>query len=299
MNSVTRRLVILAIVVGLAGCSTTQNSQDRRDPFEGFNRAMFSFNDKLDQVALKPAATAYRDNLPDFVQIAVGNFFGNIADIWTAVNHLLQGKVADGLSDGMRVAVNTTLGFGGLLDIGSEAGLPKHKQDFGVTLGVWGVPSGAYVVLPFVGPSTLRDTAALPVDFQGDLWGDVTPVHWRNTGSVVRVVDQRAAFLDASSLLEDAALDRYEFVKDAFLQRRANKINDGESSYPAHPDNSTSLKDLSNSDTVNGVQLAPEKILSEPVRGSAFQPQVLAVETVESPPAAAISLGSSGSQQQD
>jgi phospholipid-binding lipoprotein MlaA len=135
--------------------------------------------------------------------------------------------VQDGSSDFMRVAVNSTFGFGGLLDIASEAGLQKHKEDFGQTLGTWGMGSGPYVVLPLFGPSTLRDTAALPVDIYGDVWAYTTPVDVRNTGIVVRAVDQRAAALDATNLLEDAALDRYSFVRSAYLQRRASLIRDG------------------------------------------------------------------------
>lgn len=211
--------LLFAAVLG--GCAVGSNP---RDPFENFNRAMFSFNDALDQNALKPAATVYRDTLPSFVQAGVGNFFGNIGDVWTAVNNLLQGKAADGVSDVMRVAINSTFGLLGLIDIGSDIGLQKHKQDFGATLGVWGVGSGPYVVLPFLGPTTMRDTAALPVDYSGDLWHTTTPVSVRNTGSVLRVIDKRAALLDASNLLEDAALDRYEFVRDAYLQRRASQI---------------------------------------------------------------------------
>jgi phospholipid-binding lipoprotein MlaA len=199
---------------------------------------MFTFNDKLDQVALKPAATAYQEVLPTFVQTGIGNFFGNIRDVWTAANNLLQGKGADGVTDIMRVAVNSTIGLLGLIDIGSEAGMPKHKQDFGTTLGVWGVGSGPYVVLPFFGPSTLRDTAALPLDWEGDLWQHTYPVTIRNSGTVVRVVDQRAAALDASSLIESAALDRYEFVRDGYLQRREDKIKGGDSRPPKQDDSS-------------------------------------------------------------
>lgn len=227
MNATARRfLALLMLAAVLAGCSTTRGEPDARDPFEGFNRAMFTFNDKFDEAALKPAATVYRSVLPSFVQTAIGNFFGNIGDVWTAFNHFLQGNIEKGLSDTMRVAVNTTFGFGGLLDISSEAGLPKHKQDLGVTLGVWGVPSGPYVVLPVLGSSTLRDSAMVPLDYKGDPWGQLTPVHTRNAGTLVRLVDRRAALLDASNLLEDAAFDRYEFVKDAFLQQRASKIDD-------------------------------------------------------------------------
>lgn len=215
---------LLGTVLALSGCATSSNP---KDPLENYNRAMFSFNDKLDQVALKPAATAYRDVLPSFVQTGIGNFFGNIGDVWTAVNNLLQGKLENGMTDIMRVAVNSTMGFLGVLDIGTEAGLPKHREDFGQTLGVWGMKSGPYVVLPVFGSSTVRDTAAFPVDFSADLWGYKDPVYVRNIGTGVRLIDQRAALLGASSLIEDAALDKYAFTRDAYLQRRQSLIQDG------------------------------------------------------------------------
>jgi phospholipid-binding lipoprotein MlaA len=210
----------------LSGCATATNP---KDPFEGFNRAMFSFNDTVDRVAVKPAATVYSNVVPGFVQTGIGNFFGNLGDIWTMVNNVLQGKVVDGLSDMMRVAVNSTLGLGGVLDIGSAAGMSKHKEDFGQTLGKWGVKGGPYVVLPIFGSFTLRDTVAFPLDFKADPWGYKKPVRWRNVGTVVRLVDQRAAVLGASNLIEEAALDKYEFVRDAYLQRRNSQVNDGES----------------------------------------------------------------------
>lgn len=222
MNAFRRVVALIALLV-LAGCATN----NPRDPLEPFNRAMFQFNDKLDQVALKPAAEAYI-KLPSFVQTGVGNFFGNLGDVPTAINNFLQGKLADGLSDVMRVAVNTTFGFGGLLDIGTEAGLYKHSEDFGQTLGKWGVRSGPYIVLPLFGSSTLRDTAAMPIDMESDPWHYTRPMRWRIAGSVVRVVDQRAGLLDASNLLEEAALDRYVFVRDAYMQRRQSKVYDGE-----------------------------------------------------------------------
>lgn len=225
MNTYAKQFGALGIALALSGCATTRNPQD---PLEGFNRAMFTFNDAVDKAALKPAATVYKSLLPSFVQTGIGNFFGNIGDVWTAVNNLLQGKVADGMSDIMRVAVNTTFGLGGVLDIGSEAGMTKHREDFGQTLGRWGVASGPYVVLPLLGSSTVRDTAALPLDYYGDLWTYKYPVRWRMVGSLVRVIDQRAVVLDASKLIEEAALDRYEFVRDAYLQRREGKIYDGE-----------------------------------------------------------------------
>ncbi|MGO4381356.1 VacJ family lipoprotein [Pseudoduganella sp. RAF19] len=214
----------LAASATLAGCA----GPNPRDPYEGFNRAMFSFNDTVDTYALKPAATAYKKVTPSFVQTGVGNFFGNLQDVWTAANNLLQGKIGDGMSDVMRVGINSTFGLLGVLDIASEAGLQKHKEDLGQTLGWYGMPSGPYLVLPLLGPSTVRDAAALPVDFKADPWQYKEPVNVRNIGTVVRVVDQRASLLDASTLLEDAALDRYEFIRDGWMQRRQSQVFDGE-----------------------------------------------------------------------
>lgn len=221
MNHLMRSLAILAMAAAITGCATSSP----HDPLEGYNRAMFEFNDKLDQAILKPTAIAYRETAPDPLQIAIGNFFENLSDVWTGANNLLQGNVEDGVNDIMRFSFNSVLGIGGLIDISSAAGMPKHKQDFGTTLGVWGVPSGPYVVLPLMGPSTVRDTVALPADMQADPWAYVDPARVRYVGSAVRLVDKRAAALDAFNLIEEAALDRYEFIRDAFMQRRESKIN--------------------------------------------------------------------------
>jgi phospholipid-binding lipoprotein MlaA len=222
----TWRGIVLALAVGatLAGCASTGTNP--RDPYEKFNRQMFKFNDAVDRVALKPAATVYKQVLPTFVQTGVSNFFGNLSDLWTGINNLMQGKGQDGMSDLTRFTLNSTLGLGGLLDIGSEAGLQKHNEDFGQTLGAWGVPSGPYLMLPLLGPSTVRDTAGIPLDIYADPWAYKEPVRWRNVGTALRAVDQRAAVLDASNLMEEAALDRYEFIRDGFLQRRQSKITD-------------------------------------------------------------------------
>jgi phospholipid-binding lipoprotein MlaA len=223
------RSLLPALAAGLllAGCAAPQNP---RDPFEKFNRAMFTFNDTVDRVALKPTATVYKEHTPSFVQTGVNNFFGNLSDAWSAANNLLQGKGRDGLDDLTRFGLNSTFGLLGVLDIASEAGLRKHNEDFGQTLGYWGVPSGPYLMLPILGPSTVRDTAVLPADFWGDPWTHKTPVRWRNTGIVVRTVDERAAVLDASNLLEEAALDRYEFIRDGYLQRRDSRVYDDDKS---------------------------------------------------------------------
>ncbi|GGB96574.1 MlaA family lipoprotein [Pseudoduganella buxea] len=225
MSRNTSVLLALAAAAALSGCAV---GPDKRDPMETWNRGVFKFNDTVDQYALKPVATGYKNVTPSFVQTGVSNFFGNLGDVWTAANNLLQGKGAEGMSDVMRVALNSTFGLLGVLDIASEAGLPKHKEDFGQTMGKWGVQSGPYVMLPLLGPSTLRDTVGLPLDMSADIWRYKDPVNVRNIGSVTRVVDQRAALLDASSLLEDAALDRYEFIRDGYLQRRQSQVYDGD-----------------------------------------------------------------------
>jgi phospholipid-binding lipoprotein MlaA len=203
----------------------TNLGNNPRDPLEGINRVMFNFNDGLDEYLLKPTAEVYRSVLPSFVQTAIGNFFGNAGAIWTAANNVMQGKLADGVNDAMRVVFNTTLGLGGVIDIASAAGMPKHREDFGQTLGRWGVPSGPYVVLPLLGASTLRDTIATPVDFKGDFLFSQTSVSVRNTTTVLRFIDRRASVLDAGRLIEEAALDKYVFIRDAYLQRRAGQIN--------------------------------------------------------------------------
>jgi phospholipid-binding lipoprotein MlaA len=217
----------LALAVGaavlLSGCATSTNP---RDPFEKFNRAMFSFNDAVDRTALKPVATAYKEATPSFVQTGVNNFFGNLSDLWSSANNFAQFKGQDGMNDFTRFAVNSTLGLLGVLDIATPAGLRKHNEDLGQTLGYWGVPSGPYLMLPILGASTVRDTVALPGDFWGDPWDHVNDIPWRNSGILLRAVDQRASVLDASNLLEDAALDRYEFIRDGYLQRRASRVLD-------------------------------------------------------------------------
>lgn len=228
LKSLARGAIIATSIWLLGGCATT-SSQDTEstltvDPFEKMNRATFEFNDKFDKAVFKPVAQVYADNTPSFVQTGIGNFFGNLNDVWTGVNSFLQGNFQDGFTDFMRVGINSTFGFLGVLDIASEANVPKHNNDLGQTLGVWGVPNGPYLVIPFLGPSVTRDAAALPVDFYGDPWSYVRPVSVRNTGEVVRLVDKRAGYLDSFNLMQDAALDEYIFVRDAYLQRIAGQI---------------------------------------------------------------------------
>ncbi|MFM9434347.1 phospholipid-binding lipoprotein MlaA [Janthinobacterium sp. CG_23.3] len=241
----------LAATAALGGCATANNPND---PFEGFNRGVFTFNDTVDKVALKPVAKVYKAVLPSFVQTGVGNFFGNLADVWSSANNLMQGKGEAGMSDFTRVMLNSSFGILGLFDIASEAGLTKHDEDFGQTLGYWGVTSGPYIMLPLLGPSTMRDTVALPLDIKADPWGYKDPVNVRNIGSGVRLIDKRAYLLDASNLLEGAALDRYEFVRDGYLQQRENKIFGAD----GNPRNKAKKDDAAALDTGAGAPVAAE-----------------------------------------
>ena len=220
-----RTLLVVLVVCLTTGCASV--GKNPQDPFEDYNRTMFDFNDKVDSAILKPVATAYAHVTPGFVQTGVGNFFGNINDVPTALNDFLQARPADGASDLARVVFNSTFGIAGMIDVATPAGLAKHDQDFGQTLGRWGVGSGPYLILPFIGPTTTRDALAMPLDFEMDPWGRLYPVALRNIGSAIRVVDHRAYMLGTSTLIEEAALDRYEFVRDAYLQRRQSKIYKG------------------------------------------------------------------------
>lgn len=228
--STARLAALLVLALALGGCAL---GPDRRDPFEPFNRGAMRFNDELDNAVLKPVATVYRDMVPALARTGVNNFFGNLGDAWSAVNNLLQFKIQNAAESTMRVSINTVLGFGGLLDIASETGLERHREDFGQTLGRWGMPSGPYLVLPVFGPSTVRDAGAMLVDRRGDPVRSVDPVHDRNGLLGLRVLDTRATLLRAGSVLDQVALDRYTFVRDAYLQRRQAEITEGEPAVPA------------------------------------------------------------------
>ena len=217
--------VAVAVVLGgLGGCATTANNP--KDPFESFNRAMFSVNEGIDVVA-KPIAEGYDTITPSPIKAGIGNFFGNLADVWTALNNFLQGKGGDGLSDVGRVLVNTTVGIVGLFDVASEIGLEKHAEDFGQTLGVWGVGDGPYMYWPIIGPRTLRDTFGFIVDVHADPVMYVEDVPVRNTLLGVRFVDIRASLLPTDKMVEEAAFDKYNYIRDAYLQYRRSEINDG------------------------------------------------------------------------
>jgi phospholipid-binding lipoprotein MlaA len=232
---VRRALAPLLVALPLAAAAADDRPPHPADPLEGFNRAMFKFNDDVDEAVLKPVATGYRKVVPQPVRTAVGNFFGNFQDAWSAVNHFLQGKPKSGLEMTMRVATNTVIGIGGLIDVASDAGLERQSEDFGQTLGRWGFGSGPYLVLPLLGPSSVRDGIAMPLDrsaspavaFQedADRVGLVT----------LDIVDTRARLLGATQLISEIALDRYSFVRDAYLARRRSLVYDGDPPEPDEP----------------------------------------------------------------
>ena len=223
----------LLLLAALGGCATTGGNP--HDPLEGYNRAMFNFNEGVDKAIVKPVASGYKTVMPEFARTGVTNFFSNLGDVWIGVNNILQGKVGAGAGDFGRFAINSTIGILGLFDIASSAGFEKHNEDFGQTLGRWGVGSGAYVVLPILGPSDVRDgLSLLTVDWRGYPVWYVNNIPTRNELIGARFVDERANLLDASRLAEEAALDHYAYVRDAFLQRRRSLIYDGNP--PPEPD---------------------------------------------------------------
>lgn len=219
------RCLAAVMVVGLTACATGPDAHPQ-DPLEPTNRQIMKFNDALDKAAIKPVAEVYRDYTPQLVQTGVGNFFGNFRDLWSAVNAGLQLRPQEATENFLRVTFNTLLGLGGLLDVATEMGIPRTTLDFGQTLGRWGVPAGPYVVLPLFGPSTGRDTLGRGVQFANDGLLDGDLVGLRNDLFVLEVVYQRAALLNAGTLLDEAAIDKYSFVRDFYLQRRQNQIDD-------------------------------------------------------------------------
>lgn len=217
------------LLVALTGCASTSQPANPRDPWEGYNRGMFEVNEVLDKAIIKPVAVGYDFILPDPIRMLVTNLFSNIGDVMIGVNDLLQGRGEQAFNDLGRFVINTTLGFGGLFDVAGNAGWYKNDNDFGVTFGRWGVPAGPYFVLPILGPSDVRDTfgwaadiAASPLDL---IIKDPTAYYiaWG-----VRFLNTRANLLPAEKIIEEAATDKYSYLRDAFMQNRLNLIYDGE-----------------------------------------------------------------------
>ena len=221
MSRLIRLLPVLVLAI-LAGCAT----HNPQDPLEPYNRAMFTINDKVDRAVLKPVATGYKDITPTPIRHGVTNFFGNFGDVWSMTNDFLQGNVHDGLSTFMRVGVNSVFGLFGTLDIATEMGIYKHPNDFGLTLARWGVGSGPYVVLPFYGPSTVRDAAGTGVFLAYGPTAQVSPPSASYGALALNLVNTRANLLDASNLFDQISLDPYVFTRSAYEQRRKSQVEE-------------------------------------------------------------------------
>lgn len=251
MKQTLIQLIILLPLL-LSGCATLDGPPAENDPFESYNRSVYQFNDAFDRYLLKPVAKGYDTITPDFAQKGIRNFFSNLDDVLVIFNDLLQLKLTQTLKDTGRFLINSTLGLFGLIDWASDMGLEKNHEDFGQTLGYWGVPAGPYFVLPFLGPSTIRDTGSLAVDssyfdpIYKDLGSGFPPPSHQNSRAVwgmvaLDAIDTRASLLKAEVVLEEAALDKYSFIREAYLQRRQNLVFDGN---PPEEDSDFSEEDL-------------------------------------------------------
>lgn len=218
--------IALAASLLLVGCASAPTANPK-DPWEPMNRSVASFNDKVDDNVLKPLATGYRNVVPDLIQTGVRNVFNNFADMWSTVNNLLQLKPINTAESLGRVIVNTVFGIYGIFDVATYIKLERHPEDFGQTLGYWGVPNGPYLVLPLFGPSTLRDGASLPIDFAVSPTQFVNDIPTRNQVFTLRLVSKRAELLKSGNMLEQASIDKYSFTRDAYLQYRRSQIYDG------------------------------------------------------------------------
>jgi phospholipid-binding lipoprotein MlaA len=221
---------LCACALALGGCAsvgTPPGAVAPTDPWEAWNRKVFAFNESLDTKVVRPVAETYRDVVPQLVRTGVGNFFGNLRDIWSAANQFLQGKAQAGLEMSWRVVFNTTLGLGGILDPATEMRLPRRSEDFGQTLGRWGVGNGPYLVLPLFGPSTLRDTGGFVVDRSVSPTNNLSDKTERYGLVTLELVQARTELLGTTGLIDQVALDKYSFVRDAYLARRLDQVWDG------------------------------------------------------------------------
>lgn len=214
-------------LVGLTGCAT----QNNKDPLEGFNRGVYKFNDVADRAVIKPVATAYTKVTPSPIRKGISNFFSNLGSITTVLNDLLQLKFAHAFTDAGRFVINSTFGLAGFIDVAGMDNIQKHTEDFGQTLGHWGVGSGAYLVLPFLGPSTVRDTTGLVVDTVTTdpitYSHNIGEVRLHNQLRAAQLINRRSELLNATDLVDEASLDPYAFMRDAYLQNRASVVQDG------------------------------------------------------------------------
>lgn len=226
----TKITVIIASLLTfamLSGCA----SQANKDPLEGINRGIYKFNDVTDKAVIKPVATAYKAVAPTPVRVGINNFFNNLGMVTTVLNDLLQFKLAYAFTDAGRFVINSTFGLAGFIDVAGMDKIERRKEDFGQTLGYWGVDSGAYLVLPFLGPSSVRDATGLVVDTATSdpitYTHNIGQIRLHNQLRAAQFIDKRTELLIASDLVDEASLDPYAFMRDAYLQRRANLVQDG------------------------------------------------------------------------
>ncbi|GAB2599343.1 VacJ family lipoprotein [Nitrincola alkalisediminis] len=223
VSNLSKKLAVASLVTFVS--IAPLHAQTESDPWEGFNRAMFSFNETIDRAAIKPLAQGYKFITPELAQTGVSNFFDNLKGLRTFANNLLQGKVHNAFEDVARFTFNTTFGLAGLIDVATPMGIAKHDEDFGQTLGYWGMPSGPYVVLPFFGPSSVRDTVGMVPDWYLNPIVYVDDRATRNSLQALRLIDTRARLLEAERMISG---DRYSFIRDSYLQRREFLVRDGD-----------------------------------------------------------------------
>jgi phospholipid-binding lipoprotein MlaA len=280
-NNITKIIQYSFITITLlfaSGCATIEGPANPDDPFESFNRSMFAFNEGVDKYAFKPAAKGYNFIMPDIASKAVSNFFSNVDDIVVFFNQLLQFKIAAAVATSARIVFNTSFGLLGLIDVASEMDLYKHNEDFGQTLAVWGVPSGPYLVLPIIGPMTIRDTAGLAVD-----WTYFDPIFDRQTlraslaTLTIKYIDIRAGLLKASNILDETVPDKYAFVRDAYQLRREFLIYDGQPPEEFSEDELFNDEDLFKDEELLNDDLTSDELLQE--EGMKSQMEIMDIET--------------------
>ncbi len=240
MNALSKLLMKLLVITlamfTLAGCASSTRMKNPVDPLESFNRGVYQFNDALDKSIVKPVAQGYNTVMPTPGKVFVNNFFSNLNDIVVTLNDLLQFKFVQAFSDSGRVLINSTIGVFGLIDVASQTGFEKHNEDFGQTLGYWGVGNGPYLVLPILGPSTFRDTLGFYTDTLSSQLSQVKPVRTRNELYLTKAINIRTQLLDREKLFDEAALDRYEFTRDTYLLHRKSLVYDGNPPHEKYED---------------------------------------------------------------
>jgi phospholipid-binding lipoprotein MlaA len=278
-NYIFLQTILIFITCLLAGgCATLDGPPNPDDPLESFNRSMFAFNENVDKYAFKPAAKGYNFVMPDFASKGVTNFFNNVDDIVVFFNELLQFKLAAAAATSARFVFNSTFGLLGLIDVATDMDLPKHYEDFGQTLAVWGVDSGPYLVLPFIGPMTVRDTAGLAVD-----WTYFDPIFNRQTLTqslvtlTIKYIDIRAGLIKTGNVLDDTVPDKYSFIRDAWMQRREFLIYDGKPPEDFSEDELFDDEDLYNDDELSKDGLPGDDLLDE--EGMKSDVELIDIET--------------------